>query len=141
MNSLIVGLTLVGGAAAQYVNGASMVPAYQANYYTSSADASSTVTAAPQYTSAASSSSMGSADYSSFMSGGYSSMNCGYGYSKASNGACSQQSWYQTSGCYETIIINNKCVVFVVWSLSPNCYSEDLATTLEVMAARPSLSP
>ena len=102
MNSLIVGLALAGGAAAQLVNGASMVPAYQANYYSSS-DASTTTAAAY---STASSSSMGQDYYTSFMSGGYKSMDCGYGYAKGSNGACTAQSWYQTQGCYETIIIN-----------------------------------
>ena len=30
--------------------------------------------------------------YSSFMSGGYKSLNCGYGYSKDSNGACQPES-------------------------------------------------
>ncbi|KAJ2980261.1 hypothetical protein NUW54_g11029 [Trametes sanguinea] len=45
--------------------------------------------------------------YSSFMSGGYKSMNCGYGYSKQSDGSCKAMSWYTTEGCYETIIINH----------------------------------
>jgi hypothetical protein len=31
--------------------------------------------------------------YSSFMSGGYKSMNCGYGYQKGSDGGCSAMSW------------------------------------------------
>jgi hypothetical protein len=31
--------------------------------------------------------------YSSFMNGGYSSMNCGYGYQKGSDNKCSQMSW------------------------------------------------
>ena len=31
--------------------------------------------------------------YSSFMSGGYKSMNCGYGYTKGSDGSCQQMSW------------------------------------------------
>jgi hypothetical protein len=31
--------------------------------------------------------------YSSFMDGGYSSMNCGYGYYKSSDGSCKPESW------------------------------------------------
>jgi hypothetical protein len=46
--------------------------------------------------------------YSSYMNGGYKSMNCGYGYSKESDGSCQTQSWYTDNnyGCMETIIIN-----------------------------------
>lgn len=36
---------------------------------------------------------MSTMDYSSFMAGGYSSMACGYGYSKASDGSCQAMSW------------------------------------------------
>ena len=46
--------------------------------------------------------------YSSFMAGGYKSMNCGYGYQKMDDGSCSAMSWWQTQGCYETIIINHE---------------------------------
>jgi hypothetical protein len=103
MNTLIVGLSLAGAVAAQAVNGVSMVPAYQANY--GSSDASSSTTAYDStYTSSVDMSGQGY--YSTFMSGGYKSMNCGYGYSKNSDGSCSAESWWQTSGCYETIIIN-----------------------------------
>jgi hypothetical protein len=36
--------------------------------------------------------------YSSFMSGGYKSMDCGYGYTKGSDGSCmSTESWVRTS--------------------------------------------
>ena len=31
--------------------------------------------------------------YSSFMYGGYSSMDCGYGFTKAADGSCQQQQW------------------------------------------------
>ena len=45
--------------------------------------------------------------YSSFMAGGYQSLDCGYGYQKMSDGSCQAMSWWQTQGCYETIIINH----------------------------------
>lgn len=135
MTSFLVGLSLAGAAAAQIaVNGYSMVavdyqaeasasasggyyassasggyygssaPAQATDYATSTSDASSA-----QYTTPPSSSydiySM--MPYSSMTAGGYSSLECGYGYSKAYDGSCQTQSWYSFSGCYETIIINS----------------------------------
>ena len=44
--------------------------------------------------------------YESFKSGGYKSLDCGYGYQKMGDGSCKPYSWYQDQGCYETIIIN-----------------------------------
>ena len=63
-------------------SGSSMSPAY--NQYTT--------TAAPaQYTAPPQSAAM---PYESFMSGGYKSMSCGYGYNKGSDGSCtSTESW------------------------------------------------
>lgn len=51
--------------------------------------------AAPQYTPPPQSEAM---PYESFMNGGYKSMDCGYGYSKGSDGSCmSKESWVRTS--------------------------------------------
>ena len=81
--------------------------------------------------------------YSSFMGGGYKSMNCGYGYSKASDQSCQTQAWVsaiffplpvtsthalrmqyqQQSGCYETIIINK-----YVYLADPVCLLSILTT-------------
>lgn len=64
--------------------GSSSTPSY--NQYTS---------APPQYTPPPQSEAM---PYSSFMSGGYKSMDCGYGYTKGSDGSCmSTESWVRTS--------------------------------------------
>lgn len=49
--------------------------------------------------------------YSSFTGGGYSQMDCGYGYKKGSDGKCSPESWWGDNnswGCYQTTIIINK---------------------------------
>jgi len=49
--------------------------------------------------------------YSSFTHGGYSQMDCGYGYKKGSDGKCTPESWWgedNTWGCYQTTIIINK---------------------------------
>lgn len=73
----------------------------------SSAAAASVVTPPPSYSS--SSYDIYSAmPYSSFMSGGYKSLSCGYGYQKGQDGTCNPMSWWQGSGCYETIIINHE---------------------------------
>ena len=40
----------------------------------------------------------------------YSSMNCGYGYTRDSSGYCVAEGWYSTQmGCYETTIIHREC--------------------------------
>lgn len=110
MNSLIFGLSLASAVSAQVVvNGWSTVAAQPsasaASYGDAAYAASSGGSYAPPaaYTSASSVySSPPSAytpppstdmSYSSFMSGGYKSMNCGYGYSKASDGSCQAESW------------------------------------------------
>lgn len=67
-----------GGSSAQYTGSAS--PSYSAN--------PSQYTAPPAW-----SSSMGPSYYTQFTGGGYSSMNCGYGYSKGSDGKCQVESW------------------------------------------------
>ena len=102
MNALFVALSAAGYASAQYVNGYSMVSMpSDGSYYGSSAP--------PQYTGAASSTYGGSVSqytpppsqssfyevmpYESMTAGGYSSLECGYGYYKASNGYCMQESW------------------------------------------------
>lgn len=135
MNALLFGLSLASAAAAQVANGVSAIPysavygsaaptvsaaassGYQAAYQQPAATyaPSSAVTAAPSaYTPPPASSSAydvySAMPYSSFMSGGYKSMNCGYGYQKAADGSCQAMSWWNTQGCYETIIINHECV-------------------------------
>lgn len=128
--SVFIGLSLASAAAAQVVNGMSMVPAYPSASATASYPPTSSDTSNYGYSAAASSSSGGyygsaapaqytgvtssaayappsqytappssSVDiysmmpYSSFMAGGYQSLDCGYGYSKASDGSCQAMSW------------------------------------------------
>ena len=40
--------------------------------------------------------------------GGYTDLDCGYGYSKDDWGYCQPADWYTDAGCYETVIINKK---------------------------------
>ena len=122
MTSFLVGLSLAGAAAAQIVNGYSMVSidlsasSSSGGYYGSSAPAQATdyasstsSSSSAQYTSAPSSSAdiYSMMPYESMTAGGYSSMACGYGYTKAYDNSCQSMSWYSFSGCYETIIINS----------------------------------
>ena len=143
MKSIVFGLALASVASAQSVLGVSMVTLDSAStssdassssaYYGSAAPAqytgatsSSGYVPPSMYTEAPSTASATDMSYSSFTAGGYSSMNCGYGYAKGSDGSCQMQSWvcdffgifkclqidklnefqYSFSGCYETIIIN-----------------------------------
>jgi hypothetical protein len=75
--------------------GGSSSPAYN-QYGASSSSAYNQYTSAPaQYTPPPQSEAM---PYESFMSGGYKSMDCGYGYVKGSDGSCmSTQSWVRIS--------------------------------------------
>jgi hypothetical protein len=111
MSSVLLSLALAGSAAAQImVNGMSMVSvaasssavASSGGYYGSSAPAQATDSASAtygassaEYTSPPSSSydiySM--MPYDSMTAGGYSSLDCGYGYSKAYDGSCQSMSW------------------------------------------------
>ena len=123
MNALFVGLSLAGAASAQMVaNGVSMVnfnPNYMnpggavassaAGYAAASssggyAPPQASYTPPPSATYGAASSVVtpppsSSADfysqmpYSSFMAGGYQSLECGYGYQKGSDGSCQKMSW------------------------------------------------
>lgn len=116
MTSLLIGLSLAASAAAQVVNGYSMVPvaadpvaatdsAYAAptntDYYGASAPAQYTGAATPvyaapsQYTPAPSATPniYDQLPYSSFLAGGYQSLDCGYGYTKAADGSCQALSW------------------------------------------------
>jgi hypothetical protein len=43
--------------------------------------------------------------YSSFMAGGYKSMNCGYGYEKGSDGGCSAMAWVRSNVCTSGAIL------------------------------------
>jgi hypothetical protein len=153
MLSLTFGLTLATYASAQVVsmipnpnlagasgsgNGYSMSSSSdQYNQYGSSSSASyNQYSSAPaQYTPPPQSEAM---PYSSFMSGGYKSMDCGYGYVKGSDGGCmSTQSWvrishfeisramqfmrfdriqYSTSGCYQ-MYQSSRYIALYNWSL------------------------
>ena len=104
MKSVIVGLSFAGAAVAQIVNGYSMVsmPSYASSstdggYYPAETTASSTSNAYDsQYTAPPSSSSYdiySVMPYDSMTAGGYQSLDCGYGYSKSSNGYCQAESW------------------------------------------------
>jgi hypothetical protein len=76
---------------------ASASPAQYNQYGSSSSSPSYNqyTSAPPQYTPPPQSEAM---PYSSFMNGGYSSMDCGYGYNKGSDGSCnSKESWVRTS--------------------------------------------
>lgn len=77
-------------------SGYSSSPSY--DQYSSSAAAYNQYTAPPsQYTPPPQSSAM---PYESFKSGGYKSMDCGYGYNKGSDGSCtSTESWVSISRC------------------------------------------
>lgn len=110
-----------GASPAQYnqYGSSSSSPSY--NQYTS---------AAPQYTPPPQNEAM---PYSSFMDGGYKSMDCGYGYNKGSDGSCnSKESWvriyyditcdasynrsnhmqYTTSGCYQMYQSSQRYLAF-----------------------------
>jgi hypothetical protein len=127
MKSIIFGLSIVSAASAQIVNGVSMVavPMLPSSSAPGSSSTFPTPTPTPvnngdnlyggSYTPTSASPSQYTTPpvyslmpYSSFMAGGYKSMNCGYGYSKASDGSCHAESWWSTTGCYETIIVNNR---------------------------------
>lgn len=113
MNSVLTALTLAGAAAAQIVAGSvTMVPASQVYATSAPADNHVAASSSAQATSASGSSSAPASQYtqppatdggysnmpySSFMSGGYKSMNCGYGYSKGSDGSCQAMSWVSTA--------------------------------------------
>ena len=56
--------------------------------------------------------------YSSFTNGGYSQMDCGYGYKKGSDGKCSSESWVCSS---LSLVLRNLCRERVHWSLQSLC--------------------
>lgn len=131
MTSLFITVALAGAAAAQVAIGSSAIPAslaYSAapsnagnNYAApsatgyapppaaSSADASSSGYAPPAYSSGTTLSAPPSqytpppdeSYYSSFVAGGYQTMDCGYGYSKASDGSCQSQSWVSCTAFFD----------------------------------------
>jgi hypothetical protein len=86
MISIFLGLTLAGTATAQIVNGWSSVAA---SAYGVSTAAASQVTSPPSSTI----NFYQQMPYSSFMSGGYQSLKCGYGYYKGSDGSCQTETW------------------------------------------------
>lgn len=109
MNSIILGLSLVSAAAAQVANGVSAVPmsavygAASSGGYGYGAPPAATYTppaatyTPPSNTYAPPSQYTPPPDYSSFMSGGYKTMSCGYGYQKMGDGSCQQMSWVSST--------------------------------------------
>lgn len=107
MKFTLVGLSLVGAVVAQVsVNGMSMVSAATTDggYYGSSSPAQATGYASStsdasyaQYTPPPSYSSSydiySEMPYDSMTAGGYSSLDCGYGHTKAYDGSCQAESW------------------------------------------------
>ena len=106
MNSVLIALSLAGAAAAQIVAGpVSMVPSSQiyasptaqdnhVQQSSAAAYSSSSSAAASEYTQPpATDGGYSNMPYSSFMGGGYKSMNCGYGYQKQSDGSCKAMDW------------------------------------------------
>jgi hypothetical protein len=108
MKSIFIGLSLISAATAQIVNGLSSVPVTAV----ASASAQSAATPAPsasatppptqpssgvaaQYTAppAPGQDFYSYMPYSSMSSGGYSQLQCGYGYQKQGDGSCTQLSW------------------------------------------------
>ena len=116
MNSVLIAFSLAGAAAAQIVAGSVSMAPYSQVYGTT--DAADNHAAAPSATSGGYNSAPASQytqppatdggysamPYSSFMSGGYKSMNCGYGYTKGSDGSCNPLSWVSTASrlCFRT---------------------------------------
>jgi hypothetical protein len=95
MISILLAFSLATSATAQIVNGMSYVPA-PSGYGPVSAPPSQ-VTQPPSQTDF-----YQQMPYSSFISGGYSSLNCGYGYYKSSDGSCQQQTWV----CHQADLLN-----------------------------------
>ena len=113
MKSIIFGFSLVSAAVAQIsVIGMSMVPAEtsaaasgSSGYGSQSPAVTATPTpsdsgyggASPSVQTAAPVASTSDfyqvMPYSSYMAGGYKSLDCGYGYSKGSDGSCNKESW------------------------------------------------
>lgn len=111
MNAFIA-LSLAGAASAQMVAYSSgsvaasdmpyiVVPSASAgsssygsgNAYATAAPSASYSAPPSQITTSASYDIYSIMPYSSFTAGGYSSLDCGYGYQKGSDGSCSKQSW------------------------------------------------
>jgi len=132
IRSVVVVLSAVSYATAQVPLGVQMIPNPEMSSYSPSpsypSDSGSSLSILPvetgspsssygappsQYTQppAESSSSYEPMPYSSFVDGGYSHMDCGYGYKKGSDGKCAPESWWgdkNSWGCYQTTVIINK---------------------------------
>lgn len=115
MKSIFIGLSFISAATAQIVNGLSSVPVTTA----ASASAQSAATPAPssaptppptqpssgvaaQYTTppAQGEDFYSYMPYSSMTSGGYSQLQCGYGYQKQGDGSCVPLSWVSIFDVY-----------------------------------------
>lgn len=93
----------------------------------SSAPASQITSAASYDASSASAAAYSMMPYSSFMAGGYKSMDCGYGYSKASDGSCKSESWVRVHHHGSAISIKPAIVVDDGWMLSNNYYHQQVS--------------
>lgn len=104
MKSVLVGLSFAGAAVAQIVNGVSMVSLTYAAASSEATSAPAEATDSASYTTDASGAQYtappessidiySAMPYDSMTAGGYSSLDCGYGYTKAYDGSCQAESW------------------------------------------------
>jgi hypothetical protein len=130
-SAILLGLSFIGAVSAQAV--AIPMPGYAA-----SGSAAPTATggsappsaytpppSAPQYTPPPYYETATAMPYSSFMGGGYKSMDCGYGYQKGSDGSCQKMSW-----------VCDAVALVLMWRSE----SDDLCSTQTPAVTRPSSS-
>jgi hypothetical protein len=97
-SKLFLALSLAGAASAQVALGSAPVTTPAPAVAAPAANAPSSDSSNDSY--------LQSMPYDQFKNGGYKQLNCGYGYSKGSDGSCQPESWWNyQGGCYETIIM------------------------------------
>lgn len=110
MKSVLLAFSLVGAAAAQgivvdgppsMIPSSSVYPSGQTSPADNHASATSSYTSSSAYSQAtpppSTDGGLSYMPYQSFKDGGYKSMDCGYGYSKSSDGSCKSMSWVSSS--------------------------------------------
>ena len=119
MKSVFFGLSLAGVAAAQVVNGLKMI-----TLTPSATQAPASTTEAPAATSTAFYDTM---PYSSYQSGGYKELQCGYGYKKQEDGSCQPESWVRLqmhhTPVHTNLIIFFRYAIQYTPSHVPGCYA------------------
>ena len=80
--------------------------------------------------------------YSSFTNGGYSQMDCGYGYQKGSNGKCTPQSWVCSflTPCSRKLAWRTNPAAILEFVLIGFAFSSGVIITLGVVIRQPSSS-